>query len=324
MDGFYKIHPFFKKNNFTKKIIIKMTTLKTFLSASLILVSFVGFSQATINQNISENNGKIRISVSKEENGKKEFFDKTYNTEGLTEIEKQNLIDSVLDSLSLGGGKNIKIKTRIEDNTDRNYNRRDGERKKEVIIKKRNKTIIKGDDDNEEIEMDIEIDDNNFNINGLDFDFKDLEKNMGDLSQTLKFKLNDLEPSLRKLGKDIEPGLKRLSNDLEPSLRKLSEELEPMLKNFELNTSSKTVKSLNAYANKPNNNKLNVEFYVPNKGEVTIIISDLKGKEIGKTVLKDFTGDYLGQIDLNTKAKGTVFVTVTQGEDGTVKRVVLE
>lgn len=90
-------------------------------------------------------------------------------------------------------------------------------------------------------------------------------------------------------------------------------------------SNSSTVRGLSVYPNQPFNNRLNVRFTTPSKGDVTILVTDVKGKEVGRETIKDFSGNYVGQIDLARKAdKGTYFVTVTQGEDGTVKRIVVE
>ncbi len=68
---------------------------------------------------------------------------------------------------------------------------------------------------------------------------------------------------------------------------------------------------------------MNLRFYVPQKGDVLVTISDTKGKEVGKKEIKDFSGEFVGQIDIKKNTKGTLFVTVTQNEDGAVKRVVI-
>jgi hypothetical protein len=66
---------------------------------------------------------------------------------------------------------------------------------------------------------------------------------------------------------------------------------------------------------------LNVEFTAPEKGNVTIAVTDVNGKEIASEVLKDFQGDYLGQIDLKKAGAGVYFLRVTQGNDGAVRRI---
>lgn len=84
---------------------------------------------------------------------------------------------------------------------------------------------------------------------------------------------------------------------------------------------SKTIQSLSGKQNQPFNGKLNVRFNTPQKGIVTIAISDVNGKEIATESVKDFQGDYLGQIDLKKAAAGVYFLRVTQGNDGAVRRV---
>ncbi len=297
-----------------------MLLLKKSLIVAFTCAAFAGISQVSITQDISTENGKLKIHVEKEEKGKKEIFDKTYDTKGMSENERQALIDHVTDSLTASSGKNMKMRVKvdrnqndvvIEDRITSNPNKN----KKKIIIKKDGKTIRKSDDLTEnDMEKNIDIDiDEDFDIdidmNGQDFDFKDLQNKMGDLGKTLQFKFDEFGPMMKKF-----------EGEMEPKFREFSRKFD-----FEKNTkSSKTVKNLNAYPNKPNNNKLNVEFTAPEKGNVTITVTDITGKEIGKEKIADFTGEYFGQVDLKSSAKGTIFVTVVQGEDGNVKRVVLE
>ena len=84
---------------------------------------------------------------------------------------------------------------------------------------------------------------------------------------------------------------------------------------------SKTIQGLSGKQNQPFNGKINVRFTAPSKGNVTIAISDVNGKEIATETVKDFQGDYLGQIDLKKAAAGIYFLRVTQGNDGAVRRV---
>jgi hypothetical protein len=50
-------------------------------------------------------------------------------------------------------------------------------------------------------------------------------------------------------------------------------------------------------------------------------VTDVNGKEIATETVKDFQGDYLGQIDLKKAGAGVYFLRVTQGNDGAVRRV---
>jgi hypothetical protein len=84
---------------------------------------------------------------------------------------------------------------------------------------------------------------------------------------------------------------------------------------------SKTIKGLISYPNKPFNGKLNVRFKAPEKGNVTISVTDVNGKEITSEQLKDYSGLYLGQIDVKKSGAGVYFVRVTQSNDGVVRRV---
>ncbi|MES2794501.1 MAG: T9SS type A sorting domain-containing protein [Bacteroidota bacterium] len=291
-----------------------MQTLKKALSITFILASVVGFAQTSINQDVSMENGKIRIQVTKEENGKKEIFDQTYNAEGMSPTEKQALIDRVTDSLTAGSGKNMKMRIKVDRDRDDHFNihkdKNGNHDKKRITIKKDGKTIINGDEDLDlDLDFDIDIDDHDFNFNGKDFDMKDFENKIGDLGKTLQFKFDELGPKMRKFGEDMEPHFRKFA--------------DADYFKFESANNSKSVKNLTAYPNKPSNNKLNVKFMVPEKGNVTITVTDINGKEIGKEKIADFSGEYFGQVDLKGNVKGTVFVTVVQGEDGTVKRVVL-
>ena len=84
---------------------------------------------------------------------------------------------------------------------------------------------------------------------------------------------------------------------------------------------SKTIKGLNSYPNKPFNGKLNVRFNAPEKGNVSISVTDVNGKEISSEQIKDFSGLYLGQIDVKKSGVGVYFVRVTQSNDGAVCRI---
>ena len=69
---------------------------------------------------------------------------------------------------------------------------------------------------------------------------------------------------------------------------------------------------------------LNVRFTAPAKGDALIVVTNPKGKEVARRELKEFSGEFVGQVDLGRKAEGVFFVTVTQNEDGAVRRIVLK
>lgn len=85
-----------------------------------------------------------------------------------------------------------------------------------------------------------------------------------------------------------------------------------------------TIRGLDAFPNNPDHDQLNIRFTAPAKGDVSIIVTNPKGKEVARRDIKDFSGEFVGQIDLGKKAQGAYFITVTQNEDGAVKRIVVE
>ncbi|MBO0930972.1 T9SS type A sorting domain-containing protein [Fibrella sp. HMF5036] len=89
------------------------------------------------------------------------------------------------------------------------------------------------------------------------------------------------------------------------------------------NSQPSTVRGLDAYPSNPDRNMLNVRFNAPAKGDVSIVVTNPKGKEVAHRDLKDFFGEFVGQVDLGRKAEGVYFVTVTQNDDGAVRRVVI-
>lgn len=93
------------------------------------------------------------------------------------------------------------------------------------------------------------------------------------------------------------------------------------LKKWAEEKGSKTIQGLSGKQNQPFNGKLNVRFHAPEKGNVTIAVTDVNGKEMATETVKDFQGDYLGQIDLKKASAGIYFLRVTQGNDGAVRRV---
>jgi hypothetical protein len=85
-----------------------------------------------------------------------------------------------------------------------------------------------------------------------------------------------------------------------------------------------TIRGLDAYPNNPDRGQLNVRFTAPAKGDVSIIVTNPKGKEVARREIKDFSGEFVGQIDLGKNTQGAYFITVTQNEDGAVKRIVID
>lgn len=90
-----------------------------------------------------------------------------------------------------------------------------------------------------------------------------------------------------------------------------------------LSNSSKTIRNASVNPNRPFDGSLNVRFNTKEKGNVVVTVTDTKGKEQGKKELKDFEGEFVGQIKLKDTAKGVLFVNIVQNEDGVTQRVMV-
>lgn len=104
--------------------------------------------------------------------------------------------------------------------------------------------------------------------------------------------------------------------------RQLARPFEDWARN--MNSKPSSIRGLDAYPNNPDRNQLNVRFTAPAKGDVSIVVTNPKGKEVARRDLNDFSGEFVGQIDLGKRTQGTYFITVTQNEDGAVKRITVE
>ena len=268
-------------------------------------------AQKNISQNIEEKDGKLKIHVESSQDGKNEVFDRSYNVEGMSQEAKEKLINRITDSLwtASGEGNRKQIRIKVDRNGDNanpdsddkdvpfSYNSPKGKSKRRVEIYKDGKKIDNDSDGN--------------GSDDLSIFFKDFGKNMEN-------NFDFFDHDSKKWISSLDPMMKDLKGKLKFDFK------SDDMKDFDFLNESKTVKALKIYPNKPFDNKLNLKFYAPEKGDVSVIVMDINGKEVGSQKFKDFQGDFMGQVDLKKNVKGTVFVTVTQGEDGTAKRVVIE
>lgn len=230
-----------------------------------------------------EEKSTIRIKVTEEKDGKVENKERSYRVGAMTDDERDKFVDKVLDSLGVDKKKNNQLVSVTID---------DGA--EDIVAKKRRKVIIDHRDESEP----------------LAFHWK------GDISDDFEFNTENLRKHMKTFEREITPKTKMFMRDME----KFGNEMGEM---WSKETKPASVRSLTAYTNNPDNGVLNLKFGVPKKGDVLVTVTDTKGKEVGKKEIKDFEGEFVGQIDLKKNTKGTVFVTVTQNEDGAVKRVVI-
>lgn len=240
-------------------------------AAMLCVGTGVFAQQKSISQQIEDKNGKLKIHIETSEGGKKEVFDKEYDTKGWSDADKEKLISRISDSLALGttDGKKARYKIKIETNKNREESITLGQKPQIHLDKK----IMLGDS------LETEIISKSFHSDGI---------------------LGQMFPQTETLVN----GQVFVWKDK--------------------NKEAKTIKSLRVYPNKPFDSKLNVHFVAPEKGDVSIRVNDVEGNEVSVQKIKDFEGEFMGQIDLKKNAKGTLFVTVTQKGDGSVQRIVIE
>ncbi|MCF0056571.1 T9SS type A sorting domain-containing protein [Dyadobacter sp. CY356] len=253
-----------------------------------VITSLSGFEK-TFAQSEKDDQKKtsIRIKVTEDKDGKSRTVEKNYELPDMPGPERENFVDKAIDSMKLDPNGKKQVTITVDDG---NGNK---------LVQRRGKMQKKSKDDHEE-----------FAFNFRNDDFKDLN-----------FNFDELRNQTRNLEREIRPKAKIMIRDMEDFGNRMGDRASSFWNN-EVAKSS-TVRELNVYPNNPDNGVMNLRFYVPQKGDVFVTISDTKGKEVGKKEIKDFSGEFVGQIDIKKNTKGTLFVTVTQNEDGAVKRVVL-
>lgn len=232
----------------------------------------------------------VRI-IERDDEGTREL-ERTYRMDGMSDPERDRLVMKLVDSLKAArksGGKQQQMTIIIEDT--------DGDRT--VTRERQNQRLrrIPGDVYTQRGRLPRSNNDPWTNQT-WQYNFRQNMDSLADRMQRFNF----------RFPKDFD--------------RQLARPFENWSQNF--GGKASTIRGLDAYPNNPDHDQLNVRFSAPAKGDVSIIVTDTKGKEVAKRAIKDFSGDFVGQIDLGKKAQGTYFITVTQNEDGAVKRIVVE
>jgi hypothetical protein len=271
-------------------------------------VATTAMSQDNKTENKDSDKVTVRIRMSEEKDGKTETFERTYTYKNLSDSERESKIKTIVDSLRSTNkdATNRRLSVVIEegeshpsDHVFRNDNERivivpkDGKERKVYRYDPKDRRVERWDNDN-----------HNFNFDEEAF------------ADRMKRVEKRIQPQMRKLERNMEDW----SRDFEPKFR------EFWNSDINIGGSGKptSIRGLEAFPNNPDKDELNIRFYAPNKGDVTITVTDTKGKQVGKKEIKDFSGDYVGQLELGKNAKGTYFISVVQNEDGTVKRIVVE
>ncbi len=250
----------------------------------LTMLSFGAFSQGKTE--------KTRIRIEQEVDGKTTISEKIINSSDLSSSQRDEMIEQFKDSvLALNKGKARGVKIEIDNGSNSNINIEHTD----------------GHFDNEKVDIDISREKPRVRV------YKKNDKNYGEHFDSDEFthELNGSMESLRE-------NMKQMGKELKFDFRTIPE-------GFPFNDSNvgKTIKRVDVFLNNPKTEILNVRFNAPQKGDVSIKVLDVKGNVVSREEIKDFSGDYVGQINIGKQKAGTIFVMITQGEDGTVKRIVL-
>lgn len=262
---------------------MKSVFFQKFSLTLALLAAMLLFSELKAQPGAKDKKASIRIKVSEEADGKVKNIEKSYEVGAMSDDEKEKFIDKVLDSLGVDKKKHQTVSITIDDGD-------------KVAVRKNR-----------------EIFDRRENREPLAFAWKDNNRENFEFN----FDTETLRSHLRNIERDFNPTAKTLMNDMEHFGNRMGEMWDKEI------TKPSSIRALNVYSNNPDNGVLNLRFSVPKKGNVLISVTDTKGKEVGKKEIKDFQGEFVGQIDLRKSTKGTVFVSVVQNEDGAVKRVVI-
>ena len=232
-----------------------------------------------------EKKDKIRIRIEQEIDGKTKISEKIIDASGLSDSQKEDMIQQFQDSvMAQNKGKTHGMKIEIENNSD---------------------TEIKSSGGNNERNYNYNNDNGNEEIVITDKPRAKINKKFDgeDFSHELNNNMESLRENMKQMGKDLKFEFRTIPAIFAPD--------------------EKTIRGVDVYPNNPRTEILNVRFNAPQKGDVSIKVMDVKGNVVAKEEIKDFSGEYVGQINIG-KQRGTIFVMITQGEDGTVKRVVLQ
>jgi Fe-S cluster assembly iron-binding protein IscA len=241
-------------------------------------------SMATAQDKSEKAESKVRIKVEKEIDGKKQIYERSFDATGMSQDEKNRIMEKIQDSiLADSKGKNHKLKIEVEEGDNRGNS---------------SSNYSFHFDDNYGDDKDDDV----FNDRKSSPKFRILSpENTDDFMKEFRLQMDDMGKNFRDFNFNMPDPLEGFGGN---------------------SAGSKTIKDLSIYPNRPKAETLNIKFYAPKKGNVLIKVMDTKGAVIAKDEVKDFMGEYVGQIEI-PKSEGVVFVMVTQGEDGTVKRVQL-
>ena len=253
--------------------------MKNLLKSPVLLLLTLGlFSSLSMAQSTEANTVTIRVET--KDNGRIKIMEKTIDTAGMSEEEKERLVEQTQNDMLKelkGDEENIQVEIAIEDKISNDdiirMDRHEGPSRMEIYKKRR-----KGSDE------------------------ENFEWNMERFGEQMK-----------QFGEEFPQHIEREM----PQVYAWSD-------NFFRQLAPSTIRSLDVFPNKPQQDVINVRFFAPEEGDVTITLLDVKGNTVAQETEKAFKGEYVGQLQLKKSVKGTFFVLVSQGEDAQSRKIILE
>lgn len=272
--------------------------------------------EVTVDIKPNGSKGKQKIKIVKEKDGKMEVIEQEISSDMdflLREPKGNNVNENTTVTVTESNTENGDTKVIIEKNvngkkviTERIISREKPELEfnqnrivdiDTVIDGKRKKIII-----NEEI---------------IDSDWRGSEYGPGNDRYSRSTRKNGQD-----LGKDFDIQMERLNDqlaDLPIRLRKMRPNFfEDRLGEMPAETG---IKSVQVFTNMPDTFILNLKFYAPSQGDVKIVVVDVNGVVVEKTEIKQFKGEYVGQLKLPKDTKGIHFVMISQNDEAISKKI---
>ncbi len=277
-----------------------------------LVISFCGYGQKNSQKNLLNENSFVTVNIEKITDDVKQSFQQNYSTKGMTEEQKEVFIQKLTDSVWSINSKatpynNNKLKLQIENKGEAEnllaYQAPEGNNiKLKVHISIGSQEIYK------------EVDVVEQRIAGVNM--FELAKGIPELNEDLLRKYNSEYHSNKTLEDFIS-----VKEKLENSAKKEKNNADEDAIDFESN--SETIKNLQVKTIQNTQNQVIVSFLAVKHSDVYIIATNLAGKEISTKRISEFEGAYNDVLSLPENTSGTIFINVIQGDDGAVKRVVL-
>jgi hypothetical protein len=267
----------------SKKAIMK----KLAILACLVFMSSMLYAQ--------KDSSTVKVRIEKIVDGKRQIIEKEIDATGMSDEERDVLIERMQDSLIGDVNVQKKMKIVIEDDPE----------------------IFEGEQ--EESDFEFHSDNNRF--------WKHYDSD-GDKEVRITRKqrkggndwADEFEWEMERLGDNM----KMLGEELPQHIQKHLPRVYAWTDNVLAEVGSSPIRSLDVFPNQPDSDVINVKFYAPEQGDINITVLDTKGQIVAKKESKAFQGEFVGQINLKKGIKGTHFVIVSQGDDGVSRKVVLD